>query len=347
MALLAAVLLAVGACGGGGGGKAKRVVAYPLDRKLRLNEVQVLASHNSYHLVPSISLPADLGATLEYSHAPLDEQLETQGVRGFELDVANAPGDVFPVVHTPVVDANTNCTPLEQCLETVKGWSRAHPGHVPVFILVEPKDGLLERALDPSLGEFDAAAVDELDAQVRRVLGKLLITPDDVRGRSKTLREAVTTRGWPSLRAMRGKVMVILNDGGGTRDLLLSGRRALEGRAMFVTAEKRAPSAAVIKVDDPDEREIRRLVREGFIVRTRSDADLVEARAQDTRRRDTALRSGAQIVSTDFMIPVPAVGGPYVVQIPDGTPGRCNPVNAPTRCRPRDVENPRHLSSSS
>jgi hypothetical protein len=142
---------------------------------------------------------------------------------------------------------------------------------------------------------------------------------------------------------MRGKVLVILNDGGGTRDLLLDGHEALEDRAMFVTAREQAPSAAVIKVDDPDEERIRQLVRDGFIVRTRSDADLVEARNRDTTRRDLALRSGAQIVSTDFMIPVPAIGGQYVVQIPEGTPGRCNPVNAPRRCRSRDVENPRFL----
>jgi hypothetical protein len=85
-------------------------------------------------------------------------------------------------------------------------------------------------------------------------------------------------------------------------------------------------------------------VKDGFIVRTRSDADLVEARNRDVTRRDIALRSGAQIVSTDFEVAVPAIGGDYVVQIPGGTPARCNPVNAPKRCKPSDVENPRQLT---
>jgi hypothetical protein len=33
-----------------------------------------------------------------------------------------------------------------------------------------------------------------------------------------------------------------------------------------------------------------------------------------------------------------------VVQIPDGTPARCDPVNAPKNCRPTDIENPRYLT---
>src|SRR5262249_38609213 len=89
--------------------------AYPLDDTLRLNQVQVLATHNSYHIQQDVPIPASL--TTQYTHAPLDQQLETQGVRGFEIDVVNAPDGGFPVVHTPVVDTTSNCTPLAQCLE--------------------------------------------------------------------------------------------------------------------------------------------------------------------------------------------------------------------------------------
>lgn len=315
---------------------------YPLDRKLRLNQIQVLATHNSYHVESDFALPPAIKEPLQYTHAPLDEQLD-RGVRGFELDAVNAPGGDFPVVHTPVVDAQTNCTPLAQCLEVVRRWSRTHPGHVPIFILIEPKGGELERNLDPQLREFDAGGLDQLDALVRSSLGRQLITPDSVRGKSKALRDAVTQRGWPKLRKARGKVMVILNADGATRDRFLEGHSSLEDRAMFVTADEGSTTAAVIKVDDPDEARIRPLVEEGFIVRTRADADLVEARARDTTRRELALRSGAQIVSTDFEVPVPAIGGDYVVQIPAGTPARCNPIDAPKNCRPRDVENPKHL----
>jgi hypothetical protein len=341
LVVLVAVSVVAAACSSGGGGS-KRVVAYPLDHRLRLNDVQVLASHNSYHLQPNVGI-SDPHA--EYSHAPLEQQLEL-GVRGFELDALNGPGDgEFQVGHTPIVDDKTNCTPLTICLATIKRWSLAHPQHVPLFVLIEPKVGSLDRILNPRLGPWDTDAVGRLDAQVRSSLGGQLITPDAVRGRSATLRDAVLRRGWPALSKTRGKIMVILNTAGEIRRKFLAGHPSLQRRAMFVTATERAPSAAVVKVDAPGTgRRIRRLVDEGFIVRTRSDADLVEARSHDTSRRDVALGSGAQIVTTDFEVPIVAIGGSYVVRIPDGTPARCNPVNAPKRCVPRDVENPNHLS---
>jgi Phosphoinositide phospholipase C, Ca2+-dependent len=332
-ALLVAIAAAVVVAAGGS-------KEYPLDGKLRLNQVQVLATHNSYHIQQD--QPVAASPTTQYTHRPLDQQLDL-GVRSFEFDVVNAPDGTFPVLHTPVVDQTSNCTPLAQCLDVVWRWSRAHPGHVPISVLVEPKEEI-ELVIDPSLRGFDAAGLDQLDAVVRSSLGRQLITPDSVRGKSMTLRDAVTKKGWPTLGKTRGKIMVILNKGGATRDRYREGHPSLEGRAMFVTSGENSPAAAVIKVDDPDEARIRGLVEQGFIVRTRADADLVEPRAGDTTRRDTALRSGAQIVSTDFEVAVPAIAGDYVVVVPGGTPAGCDPVNAPKNCRPRDVENPRRLT---
>ena len=322
-------------------GAAQSAGANRLDGKLRTNQVQVLATHNSYHIQQDA--PIQSSPTTQYTHAPLDQQLDL-GVRGFEIDVVNAPDGSFPVVHTPVVDATSNCTPLAQCLQVIRTWSEAHPGHVPIFVLIEPKNDDVDFAIDPTLRRFDAAGLDQLDKTVRSSLGRGLITPDSVRGKSKTLRGAVTGRGWPTLAKTRGKTLVALNTGGTIRGAFLQGHPSLERRAMFVTADEQSPAAAVIKMDDPDEARIQALVKQGFIVRTRADADLIEARNNDTSRRDIALRSGAQIVSTDFEVAVPAIGGDYVVQIPGGTPARCDPVNAPKNCRPSDVENPAQLT---
>jgi Phosphoinositide phospholipase C, Ca2+-dependent len=330
---IAAAVVVVAAVSGAGANR--------LDDSLRTNQVQVLATHNSYHIQQDVPIAAS--PTTQYTHAALDQQLDL-GVRGFELDVVNPPDGQFPVLHTPVVDNTSNCTPLAQCLEVTRTWSRAHPGHVPIFILLEPKDDPIDFVIDPTLRPFDAGGLDQLDAVVRKSLGRQLITPDSVRGKAKTLRAAVTGRGWPTLGKTRGKIMVILNTGGPVRDVFRQGHPSLEDRAMFVTSGERAPSAAVIKLDTPDEARIQALVKQGFIVRTRADADLVEARANDVTRRDLALRSGAQIVSTDFEVVVPAIGTDYVVAIPGGTPARCDPVNAPKNCRPSDVENPRQLT---
>jgi Phosphoinositide phospholipase C, Ca2+-dependent len=323
-------------------GAAQSAGANRLDGTLRTNQVQVLATHNSYHIEQDA--PIQSSPTTQYTHAPLDQQLD-MGVRGFEIDVVNAPDGSFPVVHTPVVDATSNCTPLAQCLSMIRTWSGAHPGHVPIFVLIEPKNDDVDFVIDPTLRRFDAAGLDQLDKAVRSSLGGGLITPDSVRGSAKTLRAAVLgRRGWPPLSKTRGKTLVALNTEGGIRNTFLQGHPSLERRAMFVTADAQSPAAAVIKMDDPDEAKIQALVKEGFIVRTRADADLIEARNHDTSRREVALRSGAQIVSTDFEVAVPTIGGDYVVQIPGGTPARCNPVNAPKNCRPSDVENPAQLT---
>jgi hypothetical protein len=329
VALLAAVTVGPGVAG-----------ANRLDTTLRTNQVQVLATHNSYHIQQDT--PIQSSPDMQYTHPPLDQQLDL-GVRGFEIDVVNAPDGSFPVMHTPVINAMSNCTPLAQCLQVVRMWSAAHPGHVPIFILIEPKNDDIDFTIDPTLHRFDAAALDRLDAVVRSSLGRQLITPDSVRGKAKTLRGAVTGRGWPTLAKTRGKTLVALSTGGAIRRAFLQGHPSLERRAMFVTADEQSPAAAVIKMDDPDEVRIRQLVTQGFIVRTHADDGLVEARNHDVTRRDLALRSGAQIVSTDFEVAVPAIGGDYVVQIPGGSPARCDPVNAPKNCRPSDVENPKQL----
>ncbi len=74
------------------------------------------------------------------------------------------------------------------------------------------------------------------------------------------------------------------------------------------------------------------------MVRTRADADTVEARANDTTARDAAFASGSTWVSSDFVVPGRAFGTPYFVQIPGGTPSRCNPINTPTWCTSGMIE---------
>ena len=79
-----------------------------------------------------------------------------------------------------------------------------------------------------------------------------------------------------------------------------------------------------------------------MVIRTRADADTVQARTNDTTMRDAALASGAQWVSTDYEEPNLAFS-PYTVSIPGGTPARCNPVTARPSCHPTDIEDPHKL----
>jgi len=354
---------------------------YPHDDTLRLNQIQVVGSHNSYHLQPRAELLqvllrfGDLAQGLEYTHPPLDEQFETQGVRQIELDVwADPAGGLFAnraglkVIHEPTasgipelsqpgfkvlhiqdIDFESNCWTFVECLQTVRSWSDTHPGHVPIMILIEAEDAplpipLAGAAVPVPIGttEFDA-----LDAEIRSVLPPAkIITPDEVRGPHATLEEAVLTDGWPTLKQSRGRLLFTL-DNAGKRDAYIAGHPSLTGRVLFTNAEPGDPDAAFVEINDAehDYTRIQQTVRAGYIVRTRADADTVEARANDTSVRDAALSSGAQFVSTDYPVPDPTIGTDYQVTLPMGMPARCNPITATARCTPLDIEDPAHLSS--
>jgi hypothetical protein len=299
----------------------------------------------------------------EYTHPPLEQQFGQQRVRQIELDVfadpdgglyaqpsglllltgdpsarlpeLDAPG--MKVLHVQDLDYRSTCATLIGCLETVKAWSDGHPRHLPVVILIEVKDEIIDDPLD--LGfvtplEFGAEEFDDLDAEIRQVFPEQqLITPDHVRDGRATLEEAVLAGGWPTLRRARGRVLFAL-DNGAKGDLYRAGRPALEGRVLFTNSTPGDADAAFVKMNDPesDSERIRLLVASGYLVRTRADADTAEARSGDTRRRDVALASGAQLISTDYPDPDPAFGSGYAVRFPGGTLARCNPVNAPPWC---------------
>lgn len=357
--------------------------AHPRDGELRLNQMQVLGSHNSYHVQPKpalfsllLAFSEPLAKSFEYTHLPLEEQFATQGIRQIELDVfADPNGGLYAnragqraatgdgasgvpalddpglkVMHVQDIDFETTCFTLVQCLTNVRRWSDANPGHAPLMILIEAKD---EAIPDPvNLGfvtplPIDATQFDELDAEIRSVFPPdKLVTPDDVRGGRDTLAEAVLADGWPTLGASRGKVLFTLDNGGDKKATYTAGHPSLRGRVLFTSAEPGEDEAAFVKLNDPiaDGARIRELVAQGFIVRTRADADTLEARSGDTTMRDAALASGAQFVSTDYPVPNPDFGTGYFVAIPGGTPARCNPVSAPPDCTSLDIENPQALA---
>jgi hypothetical protein len=348
------------------------LTAETADRCLRMNQLQVIGTHNSYHLAPEPDVLAALGpraAAIDYTHRPLREQLETLGMRQLEIDVYADPkgglyaeprlADLAPglervarpgpemrrpglkVLHGPPFDFRSTCPTFRGCLTEVREWSRAHPRHVPLVILVELKDGGPAGSRDarrPVPIPFDASQMDGLDAEIRAVFDDThLLTPDDVRGSASTLRDAVASRGWPTLADARGKVMFAMDNGGVYRDTYLAGHPSLEGRVLFVSVDATHPAAAFMKLNDaigPAADRIAQAVRAGFMVRTRADEPGREARTGDTTRRDSALQSGAQLISTDYPEPSPyASGKGYVVKLPGGAVARCNPVSAPAGCR--------------
>jgi hypothetical protein len=357
------------------------------DGVLRLNHLQVLGSHNSYHIQPQEPLFSairdfvpGLEQLFEYTHIPLDEQFESQGIRQIELDVfADPEGGLYAnrdgvrivtgdgasgipeldlpglkVLHIQDIDFESTCWTFGDCLQTVKDWSDSHPGHVPITILVEAKDDNLGSI--PSIGlefavpvPFGAAELDSIDAEIRQVFPEeQIVTPDDVRGDRETLREAIEKDGWPTLEESRGKVLFALDNGGEEKAVYTEGHPSLRGRILFTSSEPPEAEAAFVKLNGPvgDFDRIQDLVACGYIIRTRADTpEDMQGRTGDTMQRDAAIASGAQFVSTDYPVPDPDFDSGYQVTIPMGMPARCNPISAPPGCTSLEVEDPDLLAA--
>lgn len=166
------------------------------------NELQVVATHNSYVVQPTwlqtvvigLVQPSD-AVTLQYGHAPLWDQLES-GIRSFELDL-RWNGEKFILSHVPLVANRANATDFELALRELVLWSELHPGHLPISIMLELKSDYM--FLDPTLRPFEDEALSVLDATLDGVVGDSLFAPDDLRGSAGSLRAAVADAGWPTV----------------------------------------------------------------------------------------------------------------------------------------------------
>ncbi len=318
------------ACGGEPEGQG---FFYPLDDLLRFNHLQAKGTHNSFHVETD-------GVAIEewnYTHLPLDRQMAEQGVRQFELDVYwTQYGN--RVYHVPLIDQGSTCDFLVDCLADLKSFSDDNPAHHPIFVLVEPKTPLREHQQESWLAELeeDLLSVWPEDR---------LVTPDSVRGEADSLSEQLADGGWPTLGALRGKALFVLHTGGSLRDLYTDGGRSAAGCLLFPDAggDLTLPFAAVHTVNNPVYQgdTIAELAEAGHLVRTRSDADLVEAREGDDSRHQAALASGAHFLSTD--VPVPRDDLDYLGDLEGGTPSRCNPLTAPVACTAEAIEDPRFI----
>lgn len=331
-----------------------------------MNQIQLIGTHNSYHAGLAPGEMAVLqkqnpqaAASLDYRHPPLEAQLDA-GVRQLEIDVygdtkgslfadplflrlaaKQGPTDPMPpgwaeamkkpgfkVLHANDVDVRSHCATFFACLQIVRTWSKAHPGHLPIYLQIENKEGIAREGFAKA-EPLTKATMDALDVEIRSVFhDDEVVKPDDVRGKRATLEEAVLRDGWPLIEWARGKVVFVLDQEKVT-PLYTEGHPSLEGRMMFTNGKPGTPDAAFVKVNDATSPLIPELVRKGYLIRTMTD-DPKSVQSGDTKRLQSGIESGAQILSTDYPFDWKAKSG-YHVLLPDEKV-RCNPVNAPLGC---------------
>ncbi|MFV0541795.1 MAG: Ca2+-dependent phosphoinositide-specific phospholipase C, partial [Aestuariibaculum sp.] len=378
-----------------------KTIEIPVEAKhlnnLKINQIQVLGTHNSYarpvdsqvikYAAPKIEklmgqffkkMPESMKKSfkenhpngiaisegLNYDHPTFKQQLNA-GLRNLEIDVYHdsiggifsnpasyrdlkkqgaknlafhntkgleTPG--FKVLHMADYDFRSHYPTLKDALVALKEWSSANPNHIPIYIQLEVKDMGIPVFENPTrIEKFTKDTYNKLDEEIISVLGKdKLITPDIVKSGYTTLNKAIHNNNWPTVKEARGKFIFLMlpgsagtvNESDYTKD-----HPNLEGRAMFVTSDPKSDHAAFLLLDNAIDRQddIKRYVKEGYLVRTRSDIETYEAKINDKTRANMAFSSGAQVVSTDFYKSGNVYNTSYFVTLPGGGVARKNPVN--------------------
>jgi Phosphoinositide phospholipase C, Ca2+-dependent len=341
------------------------------ENQIRLSQIQILGSHNSYKLKIHPSLwravydqDSTTAMELDYGHIPLKEQLNL-GIRALEFDVFHDPeggrysvpfgiflmlkaGNIpeefdgsamrnpgLKVLHIQGIDFRSHNSTFKSCLREINDWSKKHPNHLPIIITINAKDDILKQPDFVKPLPFTANALDSIDLEIRSVFKeKQLITPYLVRGDSSSLEASVLNNGWPTLENSRGKFLFVLDENDQKLDRYIKGHPSLGGRVMFVNAPIGTPEAAFVIMNDPVAafEKIQNLVKKGYLVRTRADSDTWEARRNDLTRFEKALESGAQVISTDYYLPDSSLGTGYQVRFQNDKIALCNPMFQINRC---------------
>ena len=324
------------------------------DRKL--TDMTYIGSHNSYKqaLHPKLMrwlnrIDEKTGQALDYQHPPLRTQLKL-GLRLFELDIFYDPygslyqdplGDAwlfrdesfsgqysrdlkmpgFKVLHAQDIDFRTHCITLAQCLSDMTRFSIANPSHLPIIVTFNLKSQTIDLPGFTEPLAFNQTAFKTLQSSIIDHLGLARIyRPAELQGTWPTIAAAVENDGWPKIKTLRGRFVLVLDESEetlGPYNALL----ANPGRNIFFkTPPMGHPDAAILILNDPIKQsaEIQQATNKGYLVRTRADADTREARSNDGTRRDKAFSSGAQLISTDYYQADPRFEGRYEVLFENG-----------------------------
>jgi hypothetical protein len=272
------------------------------DETTRLNEVHLLASHNSYKKKGS-----DLGKffvglgdsfaeanALKYGYHNLTEQFE-RGIRSMEFDVRKRKSS-FVLTHVPLVDNSSVAPDFALALEEINLYSSNNPTHFPIIILMEIKEDWM--MLDHALQDIGAQELNELNLLLEDKLGDRLYRPKNLMAPGLTVKETIMQDGWPTVTSLLGKVIFILHPNN-MNEAYFSLDESMATQPMFIGSyanDLDHENASFVVQNDVDVDLITSLVSSGYIIRTRMDESL----HKDQERIEQAILSGAQLLTSDF-----------------------------------------------
>lgn len=287
---------------------AKQVVMFTDDAfgKFAINHLQLLGTHNSYHIEPLISF----SSTFKYSHESLPTQLD-RGVRHLEIDGHfDRKTQRWEVYHLAIIDANSNCGKcLCGCLQELKQWSNRNNNHTVIIVWIEPKTILNYQPF--CIGNNDSALL-RIEREILSVfpLDKIIV-PDQVKGNFSTLREAIINRGWPSVEISRGKFIFVFNFWSENQHCKQYYDAKKHPLLFSRVNDETDDNAAFMEMDNANDR-VLRLLKWNYFIRT--------GVGKDPMRIKASVDSGAQLLATDF----------FDAYLPKFT--RCNPMLTQRNC---------------
>ncbi|MBQ5823335.1 MAG: hypothetical protein IIW48_00845 [Clostridia bacterium] len=287
-------------------------LAAELDAGLKFNEISFIATHNSYqkksveaiqnifYNISDLTFGLVSGETGQFNSQTLTQQFNC-GIRSIEMDIETIVKDntiTFTCMHSPTIDMTTTCYDFALALKEISLWSDNNPGHLPITVIVEPKSIFLPIE---NMEFFNMDYAQELDKVIRANLGDKLFTPADMLRDYNTFGEMRAADDWCRVDEMLGKVLILLHETGVTEDYI-----ALDPtfgtQAMFpMLREKDATRdcASFLLINEPKkalECKGSILDTHNLIVRTRADS----YGSINENKRESAISSGSQIISTDY-----------------------------------------------
>lgn len=255
-----------------------------------LNAVQVLATHNSYHIQPR----PDALDEWRYTHPSLEQQL-SMGVRQIELDLHAHLDGFYEVYHLPIIDEETHCRLFITCLQTMLEWSTQNPYHLPLTVLIELKD-----LIDP----YKITNEQELDQVILSIWpSDKIITPDEVRAESPTLRTALIQNGWPLIAQLRGRIMFVLLNQDHHHDAYLGEQSDVVNRLLFIRGGAERDYGSIVEWGDPRqyESDLAQAYYGNYLIRVKADDPIQNISERSVQREIVLTQSYAHWINSDFV----------------------------------------------
>ncbi len=294
-----------------------------LNGGIKFNELRYIATHNSYQteavdehkkIYKNLS-ELTFGMVSEkkglFVSPTVIEQLNN-GIYSLEIDIETfvRNGEIsFTCMHNPNFDMTTSCYDFSLLLKEISMWSDNNPNHLPITIIIEPKNFFVPLE---DMKFFNVDYAKAFDAALRAGLADKLFTPADMLRDYESFGAMRAADDWCKVNDMLGKVLVLLHDCNVT-EKYIEIDPSIKSQAMFPMLREDdvdRDCASFLLINKPDEavEASEEVITNGkFIVRTRAD----EFTSVSEEKRELALASGAQIVSTDYPVKTDLQDGDY------------------------------------